>query len=277
MHAAAGVREHPAQPLPRRDLTRVHPDWLRPEGLPPHVGAAMSTRQGGASSAPWDGMNLGTAVGDDAAAVARNRGAFAQAIGATPVYLKQVHGARVVHLGLQDAQAQAVPHEADASLASEPGIACTVLVADCLPLLFAAPEGRAVAAVHAGWRGLALGVVEAALHALCEAARCDAGDVRVWLGACIGPRRFEVGADVLQAFGADPARPDPLRFAPRAGGPSGKWLADLPLLARDRLQAAGVRAVSGGAWCTVEEPSRFFSYRRDGPTGRMAAAIWIRR
>lgn len=254
----------------------MHPDWLRPDGLPPQVGAVMSTRSGGASSAPWDSMNLGAASGDDADAVTRNRQAFAQAIGATPVFLRQVHGARVVHLDQHDAQPQAAPHQADASLATEPGIACTVLVADCLPLLFAAPAGRAVAAAHAGWRGLAAGVVEAALRALCEAARCEAGDVHVWMGACIGPRRFEVGADVLRAFGTDPERPDALRFTRRAGAPD-KWLANLPLLARDRLQAAGVRAVGGGDWCSVEESSRFFSYRRDGNTGRMAAAIWIRR
>jgi hypothetical protein len=207
--------------------------------------------------------------------VAHNRKTFALAIGATPVFLKQVHGARVVHLGRHNTQAQAALHEADASITSEPGVACTVLVADCLPLLFAAPEGRAVAAAHAGWRGLAQGVVETTLGALCEAARCEPGEVIVWLGACIGPRRFEVGADVLQAFGVDPARPDPARFAERVGKP-GKWLADLPQLASDRLHAAGVRAVSGGTWCTVEQPSRFFSYRRDGSTGRMAAAIWIR-
>jgi len=276
MHAPAGVRRRAAEPLPRRGLT-VHPDWLRPEGLPSQVGAVMSTRQGGASGRQWAAMNLGAAVGDDAEAVARNRQAFAQTIGATPVYLKQVHGAKVVQLGRHDTAPQAAWHEADASLTTEPGIACTVLVADCLPLLFAAPDGSAVAAAHAGWRGLAGGVVEAALRALCEAARCDAGDVQVWLGACIGPRRFEVGADVLLAFGADPAQPDAQRFAPRTGGPSHKWLANLPQLARDRLHAAGVRAVGGGTWCTAEEPSRFFSYRRDGSTGRMAAAIWIHR
>jgi len=276
MHASAGVREQPAEPLSRRGLTCVHPDWLQPGGLPQQVGAVMSTRHGGASAGPWGNMNLGAAVGDDIAAVLRNRRVFAQAIGATPVFLEQVHGARVVHLRSKDVQAQASSHRADASLATEPGIACTVLVADCLPLLFAAPEGRAVAAAHAGWRGMALGVVEAALHALCEAARCEAGDVRVWLGACIGPRCFEVGVDVLQAFGVDPARPDTLRFAPRADGPADKWFANLPQLARDRLRAAGVRAVSGSARCTFEGGSRFFSYRRDGSTGRMAAAIWIR-
>jgi len=253
----------------------IDADWLRPEGLPSQVGAVMTTRCGGASVPPWDSMNLGSGVGDCAETVARNRRGFEQAIAAAPVFLQQVHGAHVVNVG--GAWPHAVPQAADASVTTEPGVACTVLVADCLPLLFAAPEGRAVAAAHAGWRGLAAGVVEATLRALCEAGKCGPSDVRVWLGACIGPRQFEVGADVLQAFGTDPARTDAPCFAPRPGGVAGKWLADLPLLARDRLCAAGVGAVSGGAWCTVEERSRFFSYRRDGVTGRMAAAIWIRR
>jgi len=252
-------------------------DWLRPDGLSPEVGAVMSTRRGGVSVRPWDTMNLGVAAGDAATAVACNRGYFAQSIGAVPVFLKQVHGVRVVHVDAHDADAQAAPHEADASVTTEPGVACTVLVADCLPVLLAAPEGRAVAAVHAGWRGLAGGVVEAALGTLCEAARCEPNQVRAWLGACIGPRSFEVGADVLRAFGADPARSDPARFAGRPDGPPGKWLANLPQLARDRLHAAGVLAIGGGNWCTVEDASRFFSYRRDGVTGRMAAAIWMRR
>jgi YfiH family protein len=255
----------------------MHLDWLRPEGLPPEVGAVMSTRHGGASVRPWDTMNLGVAAGDAATAVACNRELFAHSIGALPVFLKQVHGARVVRVGARDAAAQDAPHQADASVTTEPGIACTVLVADCLPVLLAAPEGRAVAAAHAGWRGLAGGVVEAALGVLCKAARCEPAQVQAWLGACIGPGSFEVGADVLRAFGADPARPDPIRFAGPPGGRPGKWLANLPQLARDRLHDAGVLAVGGGTWCTVEGAPRFFSYRRDGVTGRMAAAIWIRR
>jgi copper oxidase (laccase) domain-containing protein len=159
-------------------------------------------------------------------------------------------------------------------------------------VLFAAPRARGVAAAHPRWRGLAGGVLESTVHALCEAARCEPGELRAWLGACIGPGRFEVGADVLEAFGADPSR-----MSPRAGSPvpaaavsaaadasdsprfrphaPGKWLADLPALARDRLRAAGVRDVDGGAWCTVEDASRFFSFRRDRVTGRMAAAVWI--
>jgi len=153
-----------------------------------------------------------------------------------------------------------------------------VQVADCLPVLMAAPQGRGVAAAHAGWRGLSGGVVEAALNALCGAAACMPEEVHAWLGACIGPRRFEVGADVLEAFGARAAGVDPLRFVsapPVEGVP--KWHANLAQLARDRLTRAGVVRVTGGRWCTVEDASRFFSFRRDRVTGRMAAAVWIRR
>jgi hypothetical protein len=239
------------------------------------VGALMSTRAGGVSSAPWDRLNLGTAVGDAAADVAENRRRFAERIGARPVWLQQVHGAAVVQATA--ALACRPPLQADASWTDEPGVACVVQVADCLPVLLAAADGRAVAAAHAGWRGLAGGVVEAALAALCAAARCTPGQVQAWLGPCIGARRFEVGADVLQAFGHDPDHDDAARFAPAPmsqGAP--RWWANLPRLARDRLRRAGVHQVSGGEWCTVEDASSFFSYRRDGVTGRMAAAIWIR-
>jgi YfiH family protein len=249
-------------------------DWLTPTWTTPGVGALMTTRQGGMSEGPFDSMNLGAAVGDEPAFVAENRLRLQHGTGGRlPIFLKQVHGIRVVRLSASDAQAP-VPHEADASITTEPGIACTVQVADCLPLLFATPQGRAVGGAHAGWRGLAGGVVEATLAALCDAAGCAAADVEVWLGACIGPRAFEVGPDVLLAFGGDPSDPsgiDPLCFQPV--GPH-KWRANLQQLARDRLQAAGVVRVSGSEACTVEQPSRFFSFRRDGVTGRMVAAIW---
>ena len=147
------------------------------------------------------------------------------------------------------------------------------MVADCLPVLFAAPGARGVGAAHAGWRGLAAGVLEATVQALCDAAGCAPQELSAWLGPCIGPRQFEVGADVLDAFG--PAADRHFQLRPRADG-APRWLADLPALARDRLQAAGVARISGGAWCTVEEPSRFFSFRRDRVTGRMAAAVWLR-
>jgi YfiH family protein len=245
------------------------PDWLAPAWQLPGVGALMTTRAGGISAAPYDSLNLRDAIGDDARAVAHNQRVVALAIGATPVYLDQVHGRTVVRLTAADALPGAAIHTADASIATEPGVACVVQVADCLPVLFAAPQARAVGAAHAGWRGLALGVLEATLHAVCESAACEPREVTVWLGACIGPTRFEVGADVLQAVVAGPDSP---RFKPHLPG---KWLADLPGLARDRLQAAGVGELSGGEWCTVSEPSRFFSFRRDRVTGRMAAFVWI--
>jgi YfiH family protein len=254
------------------DAAPLGADWLRAPWHGDKLGALMTTRRGGYSAAPFASLNLGEHVGDDAQAVALNRAAFARVIGVTPVFLRQVHGTRVVRLRRADTLAGATPHEADACLSGEPGIACCVLVADCLPVLMAAPAGRGVAAAHAGWRGLAAGVVEAALDALCEAASCGPAEIAVWLGAAIGPQRFEVGADVLDAFGsAGEARF--VRSAPVAGVP--RWHADLAGLARDRLLARGVRDVSGGSWCTASDDSAFFSFRRDGVTGRMAAAVWI--
>jgi YfiH family protein len=232
----------------------------------------MTAREGGLSQGPYASMNLGMAVGDLPEQVAANRARFAAACAAAPVFLHQVHGCRVVRIGLADAGTQAGPHDADASWTSEVGVACTVQAADCLPVLLAAPHGRAVGAAHAGWRGLARGVVEAAVSAVCEAAACAPRELQVWLGACIGPRHFEVGDDVRAAF-AETSHFHDGHFKPLRAG---KWLADLPALARARLAAAGVVDVGGGTWCTVEDASRFFSYRRDRVTGRMAAAIWIR-
>jgi YfiH family protein len=245
------------------------PDWR----VDARVGALMTTRAGGVSAGPYASLNLGRSVGDDPVAVDENRRRFAAAIGAAPSYLSQVHGARVLRL---DARSPGAGDEADAAVTAMPGIACTVLVADCLPVLFAAPAARAVGAAHAGWRGLAAGVLEATVAAVAAAARCDPAEIVAWLGPCIGPHRFEVGADVLAAFGCAAGHSGP-RFVPRArvdGSP--RWLADLPGLARDRLVAAGVTQVGGGAWCTVLDASRFFSFRRDRITGRMAAAVWIR-
>lgn len=248
-----------------------HPDWLRPDWQAPGVGALMTTRLGGASQGSFASMNIRAGLGDDAAAVMQNQAIVAAAMGARPVWLEQVHGAGVVRLTC--GSVGSVP-KADASVCTEPGIACTVQVADCLPVLLAAPGARGVGGAHAGWRGLSQGVVEATLEALCSAAACDPGEIQAWLGACIGPRQFEVGADVLEAFGADASQERPAFFAPHGAG---KWMADLAGLARARLHAAGVERISGGAWCTVEEPSRFFSYRRDRVTGRMVAAVWIDR
>lgn len=252
----------------------IHADWLRPDWQASGVAGLMTTRQGGVSVAPFAGLNLRAGLGDADAAVAQNRLVLTDALEATPVWLNQVHGVTVVRLCAADAASGAVVHSADASVTTERGIACTAQVADCLPVLFAAPDGVAVGAAHAGWRGLAHGVLEATVREVCEAAGCDPLRLQVWMGACIGPKQFEVGQDVLEAFGVSTTAGASPRFVPK--GP-GKWLADLPALARDRLISVGVRVISGGTWCTVSEPSRFFSYRRDRVTGRMAAAVWIDR
>jgi YfiH family protein len=238
-------------------------DW----DAPACVGAFMSTRLGGRSRWPWAGWNLGDHVGDEVATVSENRRAFERRLGVRPVWLRQTHGVSVVDAAAVGPE----PPQADAAFATVPGVACTVQVADCLPVLLAAPNGAAVGAAHAGWRGLAGGVVEAAVEAVCRAAACRPGELHAWLGPCIGPDHFEVGVDVVDAFGAGDA------FVSRAH-PDGRprWLADLPALARARLARVGVLRVHGGAWCTVSDAGQFFSYRRDGITGRMAAAVWLR-
>lgn len=250
-------------------------DWLAAEGLPPGVAGGMSSRAGGVSAAPFDSLNLrpaglrGDAL-DDPRAVAENQRRWAALTApARPVWLDQVHGTHVVRLGPDDPNGIDGPfHRADAAVTTERGVACTVLVADCLPVLFADGQSRAVGAAHAGWRGLAGGVLERTLAQVCHLAECGPGEVHAWLGACIGPAAFEVGEDVLEAFGAV-GRPHC-----RPTGQVGKWWADLPALARQRLHSAGVLRVSGGRWCTASEPSRFFSFRRERVTGRHAASIW---
>lgn len=251
---------------------------LLPQFSAPNVGALMTTRVGGVSRAPFDSLNLRPEVGDDPLAVAQNRRRLQVAISAEPVRLDQVHGADV--LAIDDAALQGsrggVLARADASLCLRPGVACEVQVADCLPVLFAHRGGRGVAAAHAGWRGLAGGVLEQTLVRLCSACGAAPSDIEVWLGACIGPTRFEVGADVLAAFGCTPTLPGG-RFVPASA--AGKWLADLSGLARDRFAAAGVTRLQGNdgslPWCTVSNPSRFFSFRRERVCGRMSALVWL--
>lgn len=250
--------------------------WIVPQWpAPANVRAVCTTRTGGASLAPYDSLNLGDHVGDRGEAVASNRQFFAQALGARPVFLEQVHGRRTIELtrGTPDGI------EADGCIAKEAGIACTVMVADCLPVLLTATGGHVVAAAHAGWRGLVgtdgLGILEAVLHSLCDAAELpDAADTIAWLGPCIGPDAFEVGPEVRSAFEAvDPGAT--ALFKPHG---EGKWLADLPGLARRRLRALGVTRIYGNdggrEWCTVSNPSKFFSHRRDRRSGRFAAGIW---
>jgi YfiH family protein len=247
----------------------LRPNWPAVRG----VAAAMSTRAGGVSAGPYAALNISRAVGDESAAVEENRRRFAAAIGARPVWPWLVHGAEVTRL--QADTPDIAPAPADGVFTTERRLACTVTAADCMPVLFALRDGRAVGAAHAGWRGLAAGVLEATLQAMCQATGAAPADVQAWLGPCIGPRQFEVGADVLAAFAQRPESADPERFVARAnaqGQP--RWLAHLPRLAQDRLQAAGVTQISVDGACTVEDASRFFSFRRDGVTGRMAAAIW---
>jgi polyphenol oxidase len=232
----------------------------------------MTTRHGGTSQPPFDSLNLHAGIGDDPGALLSNQAALQAAMNAQPVFLNQVHGIHVVRLTAADAIPTAPTQAADASFTTEPGVACVVRVADCLPVLFAAPMARAVAAAHAGWRGLSAGILQATLHELCAAAPCAPEEVQVWLGACIGPTRFEVGTDVLEAFGQSAQTFNSVTFAPYRPG---KWLAHLPQLAQNALQAEGVRFISRADQCTFNQPSKFYSFRREPITGRMVAAVWI--
>lgn len=234
------------------------PDWP----APPHIRALMTTRAGGVSVPPWDTLNLGIAVGDDPDAVRENRARLRSILPADPRWLLQVHGDRVV-----DAAQVVEPERADASYTDRPGIVCVVQTADCLPVLFTDRAGTRVAAAHAGWRGLAAGILENTVAALAT----DPSDILAWLGPAIGPTAFEVGDEVRTAFVAS---------APEAAGAfvphgDGKCLGHLYLLARQRLAAVGVRNVFGDGLCTVSDPARFFSHRRDRVSGRMAALVWI--
>jgi YfiH family protein len=222
----------------------------------------MTTREGGVSVAPWASLNLGDHVGDDPAHVAANRARLRQQLPAEPGWLKQVHSVRVVELGRE------THSEADASFTRQAAQVCTVLTADCLPVLFCDRAGSVVAAAHAGWRGLADGVLEATVAAM----QVPPDEVLAWMGAAIGPQAFEVGDEVRQAFaGRHPEAA--AAFLP--GSKPGKWLADIYRLARIRLNRIGVQAIYGGGRCTFSEPDRFYSYRRDGVTGRMASLIWL--
>jgi YfiH family protein len=239
--------------------------------LPPGVGALCSEREGGVSEAPYDTLNLGDHVGDDPAAVAENRRRYAAQLDAHPVFLQQVHGRGVVRLdaGTPDGT------EADACWTTEPGLACTMMVADCLPVLLTDEAGSIVGAAHCGWRGLAGGVLEA-LCAQMATTGTPTRSLRAWLGPCIGPEAFEVGPEVRAAF-VDQDADAAAMFRAHAAG---KFLANLPGLARRRLAKLGIAHVQGNdgsrAWCTVSNPSRFFSHRRDRISGRFAASIWRR-
>lgn len=239
--------------------------WLVPQWpIPSRVHALCTLRHGGVSRAPYETFNLAAHVGDDAGAVAANRERLinAAALPSMPLWLNQVHGTDVVEA--QDVEADT---EADACYTSASGRVCAVLTADCLPLLVCDRNGRTVCAIHAGWRGLAAGVIESAVTAL----GINGRDILAWLGPAIGPDAFEVGDEVRRQFlKDDDAAQDAFRPAHQ-----GRWLADIYQLARLRLLRQGVGHIYGGEWCTCSDRERFYSYRRDGKTGRMASMIWI--
>jgi polyphenol oxidase len=275
------------------NMLHLQPEWPAPA----HVQAAFTTRTDGVSAAPFDSFNLGDHVQDLQAHVLSNRQRLQSSVGARPVFLQQVHGVEVANINAQTPDGT----QADACLTTQRGVACTIMVADCLPLLFTNHAGSFVAAAHAGWRGLAgqggTGVVEATYASIKSLAQWNkageateniASDMLVWLGPCIGPAQFEVGAEVRATFAAAQAGAAQhfQKTEPGDGtalGQPDKYLANLQALARDRLHALGITHIYGNdgsaAWCTVGNPSQFFSHRRDatrlGSTGRMAACIWL--
>lgn len=262
----------------RNSVQFLEPDWA---DLPESVGVLCTTRRGGVSPAPYDdgqgkgGLNLGVHVGDSPRCVERNRDIVRAELPAEPVWLAQVHGTAVIDAGTVDVLAHAPAPTADASYARERGVVCAVLSADCLPVLFSDAAGTMVAAAHAGWRGLADGVLENTASAMYAA---GARDLRVWLGAAIGPAKFEVGPEVLAACLVRAEGHEDLvqaAFVPVPQRP-GKYLCNLYALARIALQRAGVHRIAGGDFCTVSNSGRFYSYRRDGITGRQASLIWLR-
>jgi YfiH family protein len=250
------------KPVPMKSPSLLPIEW----DLPPGVRAAFTTRLGGASEAPWDSLNLAMHVGDAPAQVATNRARLRELLelDAEPAWLNQVHGTGVFNI--DDAAAGTSAPTADAAVTSLAGPACVVMVADCLPVLFTMRDGSRVAAAHAGWRGLAAGVLERTI----EAMGVSGPALRVWLGPAISHKHFEVGEEVRAAFVDEDAT--------AAGcfelNDQGRWQANLVGLARRRLHALGVTDVNGGDWCTFANRECFYSHRRDGKGGRMAALIW---
>ena len=248
----------------------IAPEWPAPKS----VRTLVTMRQGGVSGEPWASFNLGEHVGDDPAAVAENRRRLREHLPGEPKWLKQVHGTKCV-----DAALVSEPTEADASFTRHPGVVCAVLTADCLPVFFCDEAASVVAVAHAGWRGLAAGVLESTVRAM----QVDAENLLAWLGPAIGPSKFEVGDEVRTAFVAQDAQASQAFVSTT----NGKWLADIYGLASMRLAASGIRRVGAPRsghpavqrhstnWCTVTQEEKFFSYRRDGVTGRMASCIWL--
>lgn len=236
----------------------IVPDWPAPA----NVRTLQTTRHGGVSAAPYDSLNLGSHVGDAPLAVARNRMMFNTLLPSEPVWLEQVHGTAVANADMAGCRVQA-----DACVARHRASVCVVMTADCLPVLLCDEQGTVVGAAHAGWKGLAAGVIEATV---CEMA-VEPKNLMAWLGPAIGPDAFEVGDEVRAAF----VSADPQAAAAFVPGQPGKWFADIYVLARMRLEALGIARIYGGGRCTFRERDDFYSYRRDGATGRMGSFIWL--
>jgi len=240
------------------EIKRIRPDWPAPA----NIRAFTTTRNGGFSQGPWHSLNLGSSCGDDAGHVEKNRRLLSRLLPSEPRWLRQVHGTGVVEWDSADIPGTG----ADAIISKQAGQVCAVLTADCLPVLFCNRAGTHIAAAHAGWRGLAAGVLEATVLAM----ECQPADLMAWLGPAIGPRAFEVGKDVYDAF-THLNSENSIAFKPHKD----RWLADIYQLARMALSRVGITQISGGQHCTFEEQDNFFSYRRDAETGRMASVIWL--
>ena len=239
------------------------PDWPLPSGI-----EAWQTCRG-TGPMPYGGFNLGQHVGDDPSAVAFNRNQLLKVVPTQPLWLNQVHGTRVLELPMREGGGSI---EADAVMTTAPDVVCAVMTADCLPVLLADKAGRVVGAAHAGWRGLAAGVLEALIHKMTASVNALPQDLVAWLGPAIGPTAFEVGNDVRDTF----VSLDPLNHLYLKPGAADKWLADLSAIATAKLQAIGVSSITPSDCCTYAQSERFYSFRRDQVTGRMATMIWIK-
>ncbi|MCK5895497.1 MAG: peptidoglycan editing factor PgeF [Cocleimonas sp.] len=242
-------------------------EWLTPNWKAPHnVKAMMTTRQGGVSQAPFDSMNLGDHVEDDALSVRQNRASLKERLKLPnePLWLMQTHGTIIANADISHNG----KIEADASIAHNTGSVCAVMTADCLPVLFCNQQGTAIAAAHAGWRGLHAGILEQTAMSL----GCPTSEVMAWFGVAIGAAYFEVGSEVRDAF---ITVQEDAKKAFVATNNNGKWMADIYLLARLRLEAVGVTQITGGDYCSYQHKERFYSYRREAKTGRMASLIWL--
>ncbi|QWE25654.1 peptidoglycan editing factor PgeF [Polynucleobacter sp. AP-Elch-400A-B2] len=251
-------------------LNRIEPSWT----VSQRIQAFCTTRQGGISKPPFNSLNLGLNAGDNLADVLQNRSIVRSELPAEPLWLKQIHGVTVSTPASRNALGNG-PFEADAAVTNIPNEVLAILAADCMPALFASRSGDVIGAAHAGWRGLSSGVLENTINEMIALSPgLTTSDISAWLGPAIGTSAFEVGEDVLQAFAQQGKDILSKAFIPIIGIP-GKCLADLYLLARDRLRSLGIEQITGGEFCTVSDPERFFSYRRDKATGRFASLIWI--